>query len=92
MTYTVFLVHSVSHAMKGEKVLERTGIPHKLIPAPRSLASDCGVCLRIPHEERERAEEALRAAGLEIKAIHDLDDPLKAKETPRERADEPVGK
>lgn len=71
-SYTVFILPSVSHAMKGEKALTRAGIANKLIPTPRSLSSKCGVCLRVDPADRDRAREVLTAAGVEISAVHDF--------------------
>lgn len=58
--YTVFLFPSVSHVLKAEKILKARGIPHKLIPVPRHISSDCGVCLRVAVEQQELAAEALQ--------------------------------
>ncbi len=91
--YVVFLVRSVSHAMKGEVALTKAGVPHKLVPVPRSLSSQCGVCIRVSPPEREAAEETLAAAGIEITATHTVRDrrlsppasDTRDKETTRER-------
>jgi hypothetical protein len=83
--YAVFLTRSVSHAMKGEAALTGAGIGNKLIPVPRALSSQCGVCLRIGVADRAQAEQALRAAGLEISAIHDLPETPRNKEAEGER-------
>jgi hypothetical protein len=58
--YAVFLFPSVSYALKAEKILIAAGIAHKLIPVPRQLSSDCGVCLRITEEQQAAVIEALR--------------------------------
>lgn len=57
--YLVMLFKSVSHALLAEKTLKAEGIPHKLIPVPRHISSDCGVCLRFAANDRERIEHAL---------------------------------
>jgi hypothetical protein len=59
--YCVALFDSVSHVMKAEKILKKAGIPHKLIPVPRSISSDCGVCLRFLPEQKEALMEALES-------------------------------
>jgi len=58
--YAVFLFPSVSHTLKAEKILKARGTPHKLIPVPRHISSDCGVCLRVAVEQQELAAEALQ--------------------------------
>lgn len=71
-TYAVILVYSTSYALRAEKVLHMAGIRSKLIPVPRHLSSDCGVCLRIAPSDRDAAVEALRQAGVEIEGVHDI--------------------
>jgi hypothetical protein len=70
--YTVFLVHSTSHALRAEKVLADAEIPCKLIPVPRELSSNCGVCVRVRTVDRKSTRQALDEAGLEIEGIYDI--------------------
>lgn len=70
--YAVILVHSTSHAIRAEKMLQAAGIPCKMIPVPRHISSDCGVCVRIGRADVEAARRTLEAAGLEIEAICDV--------------------
>jgi hypothetical protein len=58
--WEVALFRSVHHALLAEKLLKEAGIPCKLIPIPRNLSSDCGVCLRFDAPFRPWVEEALR--------------------------------
>jgi hypothetical protein len=58
--YAVFLFPSVSHTLKAEKILKEQGIAHKLIPVPRHISSDCGVCLRVAVEQQGFAAGALQ--------------------------------
>ena len=67
--YAVVLVYTTSHALRAEKLLGEIGITGKLIPVPRHLSSDCGVCLRIDLSAMSTAEEKLQAAGLEIQGV-----------------------
>jgi hypothetical protein len=70
--YAVILVHSTSHAVRAEKVLHQAGIQCKLIPVPRHLSSDCGVCVRIERADQEAALKALEAAHVEIEGVHEI--------------------
>lgn len=70
--YTVLLVYSTNHAIRGERLLRRADIACKLIPVPRHLASDCGGCIRVARQDRQRACEVLAAEGLEIEDVHDV--------------------
>ncbi len=46
MAYKVVLFYSTSAAIQAEKLLIKEGFTVKLIPVPRIISSDCGVCLR----------------------------------------------
>jgi hypothetical protein len=70
--YAVILVNSTNHAIRAESLLEREGISCKLIPVPRQLSSDCGVCLRILRSDQNKARKILKTADLKIAGVHDL--------------------
>jgi hypothetical protein len=70
--YTIVLLYSTSHALRAEKLLHRADIRSKLIPVPRHLSSNCGVCLRIAPSDRDAARQVLEQANLEIEGIHDI--------------------
>lgn len=57
--YAVFLFPSVSYVLKAEKRLKEQGIAHKLIPVPREIGSDCGICIRVAVGLQEATEAAL---------------------------------
>lgn len=58
--YAVMLFQSVSQTMWAVSILKKSSLPHKLIPVPREISSDCGVCIRVDSDEIERAKAALR--------------------------------
>lgn len=72
MKYTTILFYSTSHAIRAEKVLQKTGVQCKLIPVPRQISSNCGVCIRVERVDREVAQQSLEAVGVEIDEIHDV--------------------
>ena len=70
--HTVVLFYSTSYALRAEKVLAVNGIGCKLIPVPRHLSSDCGVCVRVRRGDSEATRQALEDAGVEIEGIHEV--------------------
>jgi hypothetical protein len=64
--YAILLVSSTNQALRVEKLLQTAGIACKLIPVPRQISSDCGVCVRVHRDEGETAHQVLASAGLEI--------------------------
>lgn len=70
--YTVLLVQSTNHALRCENILHKAGIACKLIPVPRYLSSDCGVCVCIATQDKRATLAALEAARLAPEAVCDL--------------------
>lgn len=70
-SYGVVLFYSTSGVLIAEKILKRERIDYKLIPVPRHISSDCGICLRFLREEEGRVMEAL-VGKVEIQDIHSL--------------------
>jgi len=75
VAHTVLLFHTSNHALRAEKLLKQAGVACRLIPVPRHLSSDCGVCVRVDRPDRVAAERAVLDAGVDIAGIHDLAPP-----------------
>jgi hypothetical protein len=45
--------------MKAEKILKEASIPYKIIPVPKRISADCGVCIRLLPEHRMDFETTL---------------------------------
>ena len=58
-SYMVLLFDSTSAALLAEKLIKKAGISYKIIPVPRHISSDCGVCIRFSPPDREKIEEIL---------------------------------
>jgi hypothetical protein len=70
----VVLLHSTSHAIKAEKLLKKAGVACKLIPVPRHLSSDCGICIRFSRKDKQKAVATLDAGNVDLEGVHDLPD------------------
>ena len=57
--FWIVLFDSTSEVLLAEKLLKKTGIPHKVIPVPRHLSSNCGVCIRFSSPDTERVRSVL---------------------------------
>ena len=69
--YGVVLFQSVNGALLAEKLLKEKGLTYKLIPVPRHLSSDCGVCLRILLENEPQVKKAI-TGKVEILSFYPL--------------------
>ena len=70
--YAVILVFSTSHAMRIEKLLVGQGIACKMIPVPRQISSDCGVCIRIARDQSEAVSQVVQDARIEIQGLVEI--------------------
>ena len=57
--YSMALFKSVSHVIAAERILKEAKVPHKIIPVPRKISSDCGVCIRFLPEHSELLRNTL---------------------------------
>jgi hypothetical protein len=57
--------------MRAETILKDACVPHKIVPVPRRISSDCGACIRFFPEDRDGFENAL-AEEVEIDTIQPL--------------------
>jgi hypothetical protein len=73
--YSVILFFSTSHALKAEKVVQSIGFNCKLIPVPRHLSSDCGVCLRIASSDKQAVLATLTERQVEFEGCYDIQSP-----------------
>jgi hypothetical protein len=69
--YMVALFESVSYVLRSEELLKEAGVQFKLIPVPKSIHTNCGICIRFAPADRPRIEEALRGR-VAISDIRDI--------------------
>ncbi|MHB8108479.1 MAG: DUF3343 domain-containing protein [Syntrophorhabdaceae bacterium] len=43
----IILFHSIHDVLRAEKVLKERSIAHELVPIPRNLSADCGMCVEL---------------------------------------------
>lgn len=60
----ILVFRGTHQVLSAEKRLKGGGVPVRLIPVPRRLTSDCGLAIRIPLGQRDRAREILSQARL----------------------------
>ncbi len=66
----VAIFNSIHRVMKAEKILKERGLPILLIPAPRTLKSDCGLALRYKEDARKAVEQVLAEEELAAEEIY----------------------
>ena len=71
--YYVMLFKAVSYVLKAEKILKKEDLPHKLIPVPKHISSDCGICLRFEPAMQNKIEASL-LNKVEIEEIREMAD------------------
>ncbi|MCP4138032.1 MAG: DUF3343 domain-containing protein [bacterium] len=69
--YYIVLFDSVNYTMLAEKILREEKIPYKIIPVPRDIHSDCGVCIRIQSHLKSRLT-GLLSGRVEFRSIVEM--------------------
>lgn len=68
--YAYVVVYSTSHALQIEKLLAQHNLASRLVPVPRQLSSDCGVCVRVEAAQAEAVAQLVRASAIEIEGVY----------------------
>ena len=51
---THLLFNSIHYVMKAEELLKEAGVTIDLVPVPREISSDCGMCIAFSKSDREK--------------------------------------
>ena len=60
---SVFTFKNVREVIKAEALLRRYGFSCKVVPLPKALSSECGMCLQLPVEKYASALAVLQQEG-----------------------------
>jgi hypothetical protein len=69
---SVVIFYSTSAAIRTESLAKKQQLEVKLIPVPRHLSSDCGICLSFYTADLDKIKEILNKNTIEFAAIHSL--------------------
>ncbi len=70
--YSVILFYSTSSALRMEKICKGKNISITLMPVPRHLSSDCGICLRFESINTSDILSLLTLNHVEYESIREL--------------------
>ena len=69
---SVVIFYSTSAAIRTESLAKKQQLEVKLIPVPRHLSSDCGICLSFNSLDYDQINTLLNDNKVEFDAIHYL--------------------
>ena len=70
--YSVVIFYSTSAAIRTESLAKKQELAIKLIPVPRHLSSDCGICLQFNDEDQQSIKEILAEKKIEYEDIYEI--------------------
>jgi len=70
--YSVVIFYSTSAAIRAESLAKKDELIVKLIPVPRNLSSDCGICLQFNSADKQKIEEILKKNKVEYENIYKI--------------------
>ena len=65
----ILVFDSTHHALTAEEVLEESGLDIDIVPVPAEIRVGCGLAIEVALADRDRAEDALAAAGVVFKSV-----------------------
>ncbi len=60
---TYLLFDSIHYVMKAEELLKKAGIVIDLVPVPREISSDCGMCIAFRPHDLEKTSSLISKPG-----------------------------
>lgn len=66
-TNGILIFENTRLVIKAETILHKSGFAPKVIPVPKSISSECGMCLLIRKDMLLKASEVLEMEGLAFK-------------------------
>lgn len=66
----IILFRTIHDVLRAEKMLKKEGARYELVPVPRNLSSDCGMCVRLD-DDPARIRQCL--GDIEIEKCFALD-------------------
>lgn len=52
--------------IQAERELKNNGISYQVIPTPRQISSECGMCLKVSSSDLGKIEDLFQAQGIKI--------------------------
>ncbi len=56
--------------LKAERLLKQAGIRVESVAAPRHISTECGICIKLPAAESDRACAVLKEANVELNEVY----------------------
>ncbi|MEA3241031.1 MAG: DUF3343 domain-containing protein [Pseudomonadota bacterium] len=60
---TYLLFNSIHYVMKAEDLLKEAGITIDLVPVPREISSDCGMCIAFSEQNLQKVVSLVSGQG-----------------------------
>lgn len=69
-SHNIFTFHTISQALKLERVLKKNKIFVKLRPVPRKISSSCGNCAYVKEEDMKLINSIIEKEKIEYDSIY----------------------
>lgn len=66
---------SMTHVLTAERAARKQGIACRMVPIPRNLSTDCGMCISVRAEDSEAFLEIIEKKGLSPERVEEHSGP-----------------
>ena len=66
----IFILPSIHHVLRAEKILTRAGLSFDLTPVPKEVNPNCGMAVETDPIHKSSIRQALIEAGLEVLDVY----------------------
>ncbi|MFI3330316.1 MAG: DUF3343 domain-containing protein [Rikenellaceae bacterium] len=69
--YSIAVFKSAREAIKADKVCRDNNLNTRVIPVPKHISSECGMCLRLLSAEADKVKELIEENNIKVTIYND---------------------
>ncbi len=72
--YLYMIFKSMTHVLTAERAARKRGISCRMVPIPRNMSTDCGMCVSVKAEDGDEFLEVVEEKGLKPERVEEHKD------------------
>ena len=79
MSSHIYMIYkSMTHVLAAERAARKGGVSCRMVPIPRNLSTDCGMCISVKEEESSAFLSVVEEKGLVPERVEEHKDSVPA--------------
>lgn len=69
--YSIAVFRSAREAIKADRICRDNSLETRVIPVPKHISSECGMCLKLLTQQSERVKEIIEKNNIKVTIYND---------------------